>query len=155
MMKLLELPFSDKYLDLCHSNYDLSFFVVPKLSLLLLVTCLEILYHPGDKDELKNRIARNAAVFLGRDRADSSKIFDDIRSLYDLRSSLVHSGEVRVKKKLLNDSELIPFIVQLRSIMSKSIIKYKTSVVDKNVSREKYFIQLNEGGFGDDPLSKR
>jgi hypothetical protein len=138
----------DKILDLALKNYDYSFLVPDDVDIILLVTCLEILFHPGDKDELKNRVARNAAVFLGDNTILSKIIFYDVKDYYDIRSSLVHSGiykdkRKRTQKEIIND---------LRSIVSQSIIKYNIFVSQKRIKRDDFFCLLTSSGFDSNPF---
>lgn len=137
----------DKIIEMALKNYDYSFFVPDDVAIVLLVTSLEVLFHPGDRDELKNRVARNAAVFLGNNNISSVKIFDDIRKFYDIRSKLVHSGVYNDKKSKID------VINDLRSIVSKAIIEYSCTVSLKDKKRKDFFKVLNESGFDSNPFS--
>jgi len=66
--------------------------------------CLETLFHPGKFGELRYRISRNTAVLLGgRNENENSKtIFSEIRKLYDLRSTVLHTG-----KKIIKNGDLL------------------------------------------------
>lgn len=55
---------------------------------------LEILYLDGIRDELKFRLALNAAWHLGGDVPSRESLMRDFRKVYDLRSKAVHTGSV-------------------------------------------------------------
>lgn len=139
---------NDTILELTLKNYDYSFYVPDDVAIVLLVTCLEILFHPGDRDELKNRVARNAAVFLGNDIKSSSEIFDTIKIFYDIRSALVHTGKYKDKKSNKSKEEIIN---DLRSIVSESIINYSMKISKNNITRSMFMNTLNKSGFDSKP----
>jgi hypothetical protein len=43
--------------------------------------------------ELQYRVARNAAMLLGKNAQESERICSEVRDLYDKRSKLVHTGQ--------------------------------------------------------------
>jgi len=66
-------------------------------SLLDLTIALEALFNPQDKDELRHRIAMRCAWLLDTGgntslKTNNNNLFDSIRTLYDLRSNIVHGG---------------------------------------------------------------
>ncbi len=118
------------------------------VAIILLVTCLEILFHSGDKDELKNRVARNAAVFLGDNTLSSKSIFSDVKNFYDIRSTLVHGGVYKDKRNRTQKE----IINNLRFIVSQSTIKYATTVTQKGINRDDFFDLLTSSGFDSNPF---
>ncbi|WDV47867.1 HEPN domain-containing protein [Clostridiaceae bacterium M8S5] len=158
----IEYPFKDEKLKLAMNYYDLSFFVPEQqVRIILLITCLEIIYHPGDSNELKYRVARNTAVFLGNNDKESKDLFIKVKAMYDLRSKLVHSGKYGKLKDIKNvlelqdvtdKSEVIKHVIKhLREIVSKSIINYYFSFV-KN-KKGTFFGILDQKGFGSNPFN--
>lgn len=145
------LHIDNEVLNLLLVNYDYSFYVPDDVGILILVSCLEIIYHPGDKDELKFRIARNATIFLGANEEESTFLFNEIKKLYDIRSSIVHTGKFNLSKYKYSNKEEV--IHRLKKIVSNSILKYKKEIVDKNVTKTEFFDQLNKSGFGDYPYN--
>ncbi len=150
-LKEFSFPLNDEIINLALSNYDYSFFVPESIAIIILITCLEIIFHPGDRDELKYRIARNAAVFIGKNESHSGLLFDILKRLYDLRSALVHSGRINLSR-LPECKDEDGVIDKLRDIVSESIIEYKSKILDKGLTREKFFSILNSKGFGDNPF---
>lgn len=150
IIDVFSINIDDKIIELALKNYDYSFFVPEDVAIVLLVTCLEILFHPGDKDELKNRVARNVAVFLGNNSMSSKSIFDDVRNFYDIRSSLVHSGTYNTKKIKKTQNEIIS---DLRSVVSEAIISYRITVIDKGIKRDDFFYRLTSSGFDSEPFN--
>ena len=59
-----------------------------------LATCLEALLAPGDNQELSHRVSERAAVLVGVDDEDVYDVWRHVRSLYDLRSKELHTGQV-------------------------------------------------------------
>jgi hypothetical protein len=87
------LPLTHEYLQLAYENFLLSYDVPDdRLSFLSLMIALETLFNDGTQ-ELRYRLARGAAVFLGKSIRESQQIFKDLRKLYDKRSTLVHTGD--------------------------------------------------------------
>lgn len=61
---------------------------------------LEALFLPAQPDqELKFRLAVSGAWFVGEDAEDRRRVWDTLRSAYDLSSTAVHGGDVRKQKK--------------------------------------------------------
>lgn len=147
---LFSVDINDKIVELALKNYDYSFFVPEDVAIVLLVTCLEILFHPGDKDELKNRVARNAAVFLGSNFISSRTIFDDVKNFYDIRSSLVHSGVCNMKKIKKTEKDII---ADLRTVVGRAIINYRIAVSGKGIKRDEFFDRLTSSGFDSNPFN--
>ena len=87
------LPLDHEYLQLAYENFLLSYDVLDdRLSFLTLMIAMETLFNDGTQ-ELRYRLARGAAVFLGKSIKESQQIFNDLRKLYDKRSTLVHTGD--------------------------------------------------------------
>jgi hypothetical protein len=87
------LPLGHEYLQLAFENFLLSYDVHDdRLSFLSLMIALETLFNDSTQ-ELRYRLARGAAVFLGKSARESQQIFKDVRKLYDKRSTLVHTGD--------------------------------------------------------------
>jgi Apea-like HEPN len=111
-----KLPFGEPFLQMAFENFELSYQIPNlKLSFLSLMISLEILFHPGDRNNISYKISRNAAVLLGNEDEELEKIYEDIKNdLYAKRSSLVHSGESDINK---DD------VLKLRSYIRESIKK--------------------------------
>jgi Apea-like HEPN len=66
--------------------------------------CLEALLGDDSPQELTYKLRLRAALLLGTTLDERRKIRDDVRDLYDLRSSVVH-GRVRRPKDTLLDGQ--------------------------------------------------
>lgn len=87
------LPFKRDYLNLALRNYELSYQMsYDTISFMTIMLSLESLFNRADQHELTYSISRNAAVLLGKNLVDSKTIFNDIKYLYGIRSSIVHKG---------------------------------------------------------------
>jgi len=138
-IRLIQLPFKKKFLKLAFDNYQLSYDVnYPSLQFLTLTNCMEVLFSPSDRDELRFRVSRNLAILLGKNKDDSEKIFKKMREFYDKRSKIVHSGEANVTK---ND------VLTLRSYARESIKKFYRT----NKERNELLKLLDYSGFGQPP----
>lgn len=87
------LPFSDPDLQSAFDAYELSYATNnPSLSLISCIISLEILLNPGH-GEVSSTVSRNLAALLGTNTDDSEGIYHQMKSLYSLRSKVVHGGE--------------------------------------------------------------
>jgi hypothetical protein len=144
-LKEMEIKFDGK-LDLAYKHYRYAFEVGVagniSFPFLLFAMCLEILY--GDSNtttDIKYRVSRNAAVFLGEEIEDSRTIYKQVSLFYKIRSEIVHNGK---SKKLSND-----ILLSIAELCRKSIIYYFFYV---RVSENEFTKQLTENGFGSNPF---
>jgi len=127
------------------------------IKLLLPVIIFEIFANIED-GELKNRISRSVAVFLGKNYEESKNIYNDLSNIYKIRSKFVHVGnQTKIDKDLLYICwDYARRIIANLSIINKDIID--SYVKDNSLkSEEKEFFMvinkiLNEKGFGDNPF---
>jgi hypothetical protein len=59
-----------------------------------LATCMEALLAPRNGQELRHRVSERAAVLAGVDDEDVYDVWRHVKSLYDLRSTELHTGQV-------------------------------------------------------------
>ncbi|VUT28041.1 MAG: hypothetical protein SYNGOMJ08_00601 [Candidatus Syntrophoarchaeum sp. GoM_oil] len=131
-----ELPFSEDFLQFAFENFELSYQIHnASLSFLSLMNGLESLFNPSD-GELRYRISRNTAAFLGKDKEDSKKISKDIRDLYDKRSKIVHTGKSNVVDR--------EDVLKLRDYVRESI--KEINKIGKN--KDELLDMLTSTGFG-------
>ncbi|MDD5178508.1 MAG: HEPN domain-containing protein [Candidatus Nanoarchaeia archaeon] len=130
-----KFPLDKPYLQLAFENFEESYHVHGNdLAFLLNMIALEILFNDGPM-ELKYKISRNAAVLLGKNIDDFKIIFKDIKSLYDLRSGLVHSG---ISNKIKDDD-----LIRLQDYIRRSIKK----IADLKLDKKELIDFLNSKGF--------
>lgn len=79
-------PFVQQALDLFELAYSIT---NPGVSLILFMTCLEVLFEAG-----AHKVARNAAILLSKDEFSAKSIFTEVKRLHELRSQVVHSGKL-------------------------------------------------------------
>jgi len=126
-------------MDLAVETFDLAYQMDAShkhLNFLELMTGMEILLSPTEHIELRYRVSRNAAVLLGENRLQATKIFERMKKLYDLRSNIVHGG-----KRVVADEQLI----ELQNYFRWAI--RTICLVDMN--RSDIISWLNSHGFGD------
>ncbi len=134
------LPLEEPSMQLAFQSFDLSYEVHdPALVFLSLMIAMEVLLHPGDRDELKYRICRNAGVLLGQDISKGEAVFTEMKSLYDKRSKLVHSGN---RSSLMRQD-----VLKLRQYVREAIKEAMSSGMSKN----DLLNTLNAHGFGQRP----
>lgn len=111
----IKLPFKDQHLNDCHLLYDLSFHQLTySNALLLLITCLEMLFlKKGDSKKVD--LSKRCAIFISNDQQERLIIFSKLKEMYNKRSVFVHEGKLNVDEK---------DIIYLRNCVRKSIIKY-------------------------------
>ncbi len=91
----------------------------PEDQLLNLITCLEIILTPMDRDPIIQSVAEGIAIIIGRNAADRKKRIKQVRELYGKRSSLSHHGKGKVNDKDLWRLKQIALSL-LRSVIDKS-----------------------------------
>jgi hypothetical protein len=133
-----KLPFKEPFLQLAFEIYELSYETHNEmLSFLSLMIGLETLFNPGG-GELRYRISRNVAVFLGKEKKDSEKIQSEIKELYNKRSILVHNGKANIKPEDLLKS---------RYYLRESI----KEIYEIGKNKDELLDMLNSCGFGERP----
>ena len=89
-----------KMLKLFHDSFRMH---SEELKLIQRVTMLEMLV--DGNAELKYRIARSVAVFLGRDVDESKEIFNRTKKIYDVRSTYLHDGKTnKINEQIMFDA---------------------------------------------------
>lgn len=155
-LKDFDLPFDDKSLNLAFENFELSYHVeFMYLQFLSLMNSLEVLVKPvSAKTDLTYRLSRNTAVLLGKDRKESNEIYKNLKCLYTIRSSIVHTGEAKEckkKGKVLNYEQMLEKIITLRGYVRNSIKEMNYIIKNENKNKDQALNMLNECGFGERP----
>lgn len=131
------------HLELALDSFNISYHISDEnLAFLSLMNGLEALFNDGGS-ELTHRIARACAVLLGKDRTDASSIYEDIKKLYRLRSSIVHANT----KINVEDGNL----QKLRDYVRRAI----KLLIKSNLSKTEILKNLNMDGFGSSALRKQ
>lgn len=110
----IEFHLSDPLLNSCHIYYDLSYHQDNFISVVLLITCLEMLFL-NDENAKKERLAKRCSVFSYDTKDDRLECYAKLRSAYKKRSDFVHDGYVAPIK---NED-----ILFLRDCVRKSLVK--------------------------------
>jgi len=133
-------PLKEPSVQLAFESFELSYETYDAgLAFLSLMIAMEVLLHPGNRDELKYRICRNAGVLLGQDLGRGEAVFGEMKSLYDKRSALVHSGD--------RSSVTRQDVLRLRQYVRETIKEAMSS----GVSKDELLKTLNACGFGQRP----
>lgn len=126
------------FISIAIENYVQSFFSSQKsFQYLSLIFSLETIIEKGS--ELSYRLNRSIAIIVGEDFDASKMIFKNMKSIYTLRSNIVHNGK-NVDEKIENK---IPF---LTSLVSRVIIELLVHNIENN---KLLGDKLTELGFGD------
>jgi hypothetical protein len=154
----IKLPFTQKFLQLAFENFELSYEIQNKnMQFLTLMNALEILLKPSSaKTELTYRLSRNGAVLLGKDDGDSERIYKELKCLYAIRSSIVHTGEIKNCKKnngssALNHAKMIEKIRILRHYVRESLKEMKNAMELSGKNKDEVLNIFNSRGFGENP----
>lgn len=110
------------------------------------ITILELLFCV--KGDNTHKVAERTSTFIGKNNDDRIKLFKQITSAYDIRSSYVHGSEIKNSKmELLPDTcEALDSIV--RRVMSEMIINYPElnykNKKDRSIPNSKDSEEVNE-----------
>lgn len=158
--KKLDSPLPSKSsLELAFESFELSYEIRDNnLSFLTLMNALEVLLKPSSAQiELTNTLSRNGAVLLGKNKENSNKIFRELKCLYAIRSSIVHTGEPKnckktgKKRKNLSNFELVERFRILRGYVRESIKEMNFIMEKEEKSKDEILNKLNTYGFGQRP----
>lgn len=107
--------------------------------------CISLESITNGNTELLYRIRRNVAVICGKDTETSQIIFDNINTIYKLRSKIVHGSD-------FSDEKVYEYLNYLQSIVSKTIIEL---LIHNITNLELLNKRITSLGFGDrDKLSE-
>jgi len=107
----------------------------PDEKLIDLVIALEVLFSPGREGEMRFRIAKRAALLLGKTADDRALIKEFLVRIYDARSGLVHAGESPFSptaKKKLSSEDLARLGDYVRQAILRLFILHWRGERDKN-----------------------
>jgi hypothetical protein len=139
LIESVNLPFKNNFLKLAFENFQLSYYTNHiQLQFLTLMNCMEVLFHPSNRGELRYRISRNVAVLLGKNMEDSKMIYKEMKNFYDERSNIVHRGKGDIN---LSD------VLKLRYYARESIKR----IYELNKGKDELLALLNSSGFGQPP----
>lgn len=108
------IPLSDTSLNICHAYYDLSYFNETYVSIVLLITALEMIFLKGEQGK-KEILSKRSAVYLYDDEEQVLSHYEKIKQIYKKRSDFVHDGKYQ---DIARDD-----IVFLRQCLRTTILK--------------------------------
>lgn len=123
-----------KFFMNCYETHDY------EIKLINSMIAFESLFNRG-KDQLRHIIARHAAVLISETQKEFETIYIDMKKLYDLRSSLVHNGQVSAKS-LKPFGTLRDAVIKLMNYLRKVLVKCYKFQGDK----DELFNELNLAG---------
>ncbi len=136
---------SVKYLKSSAQNYMNAFDTSNYYHFSFIALCISLESITNGNSELIYRIKRNVAVICGKNPETSQIIFDNINTIYKLRSKIVHGSD-------FPDDKVYEYLNYLQSIVSKTIIELIIHNIDSLELLNKKITAL---GFGDrDKLSE-
>jgi len=97
------------FLDVAIRRFNFSYERrLPEDKLIDYITAFEALYLKGAREELGYRLALRCAYFLGKDKEERKRIFEILKGAYDVRSKIVHGGQIQSKSlnKIINKLNL-------------------------------------------------
>jgi hypothetical protein len=130
------LKLNHAYIHFALENFLESYRVAHnELEFIMLMIALEALFNDG-KQELRYKISRGCAVLLGKTQAESKKIYEDLKELYNKRSTLVHLGD---KSKLSEFDTIL-----LKNYVRRGLFR----AIELNLTKQNLAKKLTENGFG-------
>jgi hypothetical protein len=130
------LPLSPEYLQTALEHWEEAHRSTQShMEFLSLMVALETLFNVGSQD-IRYRVSRSVAVFLGKSAEDSDRIFESVKHAYDVRSKLVHTGKAKGLEKV--------WLWQLRHIVQQVILK----MYELKVPKDELAARLTRLGFG-------
>ncbi|EOQ98277.1 hypothetical protein LEP1GSC195_1443 [Leptospira wolbachii serovar Codice str. CDC] len=132
----LDIP---SYINSSRNYLDLSYYLNDNMRFLSILIAFEILFNTG-KDQISYTLARCTAVLIGETPEESQAIFEKMKKAYNLRSKLVHNGEVDFYE-----------ILEYTKITTKYLKRVISSLLGKFPEKKDLFSKLNAIGFGDSP----
>ena len=115
-------------------SYRASHFHYQYLALCIALECLI----PGNQ-ELSYRLKRNVALLCGKEISNCDILFDNLKIIYDLRSSIVHGDDFKMEK-------VVKFLPVLKSIVSRTLIELLIHNIKDNKTLNNIITKL---AFGD------
>ena len=88
------ISFSDSSLNICHMYYDLSYFSPKYISIVLLITALEMIFLKSEQAK-KEKLSKRSAVYLYNDEAQILLHFNNFVTIYKKRSDFIHDGKIQ------------------------------------------------------------
>jgi hypothetical protein len=110
---------------------------------------LEALLSPSDNNELKFRIAQNAANFVGRTASEREETFSIVTAAYDLRSKVAHGTFAEFPERLLKRSsarDARDFTHKVRHVVRESFARMTALIVSGTEKRESALQKLEQLG---------
>lgn len=108
-------------------------------ALLFYFTALETLLVPGKVEPVSQTISRQVAVILRDKPTNRRTMFQRMRQLYEMRSTLVHAGQ---RTALASD-------VRTMSVVTDHVFMRVVNEVDLSIPAETLIASLNDATFGD------
>jgi hypothetical protein len=130
-----KLPLINSLLNHCFVFYDLSYHQPNSLSIVLLFTCLEMLFLENEQAK-KERLSKRCALFLHIGQKSRQECYRILSDLYKKRSNFVHDGN----NATIDNGD----ILYLRECVRKSIIKYRNSDLDKKQTIKDLRLEIDQ-----------
>lgn len=118
-------------------NFELSYQIEDvKVKFVTLMTCLETLFNRGN-DQISHIVSRHLSLIISQDEATFCVNYKKMKSLYTLRSKIVHGTQLKPKDKIVEEVELLQDLV-------RKAISYCHSL---NKTQDELFDFLNSKGY--------
>lgn len=131
----VKIPFSDETLQVAFDLFELSYTTAnPILSFLTCVMAIESLLNPG-RSEIRNRVSRNLAILIGKDKSEVEELYKSMLALYDKRSGISHGSAI----KSVNQND----VYVIRNLLRRVIIEF----LKAGKKKDELLTLLNKLGF--------
>ena len=125
------------FTELAINNFQLSYEIAnPEIRYINLITALESLFNLDSSIPIAHIVSRHTSLILSKSKDEFNKMYKDIKTMYALRSKIVHGGNKNVQEVNMN-------LVELQNIV-RSVIWYCLKV---NMNKKELFDFLNSKGY--------
>lgn len=117
-------------INLSLKNFELSYQIEDvKVKFVTLMTCLETLFNRGN-DQISHIVSRHLSIIISQDEAAFYANYKKIKSLYTLRSKIVHGTQLKPKDKIVEGVELLQDLVRKAILYCHSLDKTQNELFD-------------------------
>lgn len=117
------IPFDNDYFNIIHSYYDLSYHRENHISIVLLITALEMIFLQSE-DYKKEKLSKRSSVYLYDDCEQIIENYEHMKKIYKKRCDFVHDGKY---EDIVNED-----ILFLRKCVREIVLKLLEDNREKN-----------------------
>ena len=129
------IEFAGSYFESSHTHTD------PVRRIVDLAIALEVIFSPGNKDEVSFQLSQLAAEFIGETPEEKLKIFASIKRFYSKRSDLLHGNIKAYAPEFITQNE----VEQFSSIIRRAIVKFVSLYLNGRNDHKEIISEIRNG----------